>query len=67
LWADVGLAAVYRNGHLPGQPRKAVRALEWMFFRNSQRTEVIGAIALRVLGASQSRIALEIFQQVLCR
>ncbi|MFL6450876.1 MAG: radical SAM protein [Bryobacteraceae bacterium] len=37
------------------KPPAAVRALEWIFLRNSQRRAVIGAIALRVLAVSQSR------------
>jgi MoaA/NifB/PqqE/SkfB family radical SAM enzyme len=44
-----------KERNLEWKPPAAVRALEWMFLRNSRRKQVIGAIALRVLGASQSR------------
>jgi MoaA/NifB/PqqE/SkfB family radical SAM enzyme len=40
---------------LEWKPAAAVRALEWMFLRNSRRQDVFGAIALRVLGVSRSR------------
>src|SRR4051794_3465943 len=44
-----------KERNLEWKPPAAVSALEWMFLRSSKRKRVIGAIALRVLGVSQSR------------
>jgi hypothetical protein len=36
------------------RPPASVRALEWMFLRNSRATRIFGAIALRAFGVSKS-------------